>query len=226
MSASRSSELRLYASEDKADDAYRVLLNTSVTDFEVSGAQSIKFDFADMQIKDSGAYYNVTSRIAAVESQQSSDVAAHAASIAANAAAIAQEQVDRQSGDTGLANQITAEINSRTSAVQAVQDALDVQELKQVNDDAAQSAALAQEVSDRQAAVSAEAALRVSDVAGLQQQITTLIGNATPADLQNLSAIVAAFQGADTNHTSQLASLVTRMTAAEAILNSLLNSGL
>ena len=226
MSASRSSEIRLFASEDKADDAYRVLMNASITEFEMSGPQSMKFDFADLQIKDGGSYYNVTQRIAAAESQQSGDASSLTTSIANNASAIAQVQIDFASGDVALGNQITAEVSARTTAVQAVQDALDAQEAKQVDDDQDRQDALALEISNRQAAVSGEAASRATDVAGLQSQITTLIGNATPQDLQNLSAIVTAFTSADTNHNSQLASLVSRMDSVENILTQLVNATL
>ena len=222
----RSSELNLFAAEDQAEDAYKVQMAASVTDFQLSGPQSAKFDFASMEIKDGATYYNLTDRIAAAESQQSGDSAALAASVAANQTAIAQEQVDRQAQDTVLGNQISSEISARATAVQAVQDALDLQEQKQSDDDAAQSTALAAEISDRQAAVSAEAAARAADVANLQQQITTLIGDTTPEALQNLSAIVNAFQGQDVTHTSAIADLVTKMDAVEATLNQLVNAGL
>jgi len=224
--ASRSCEINLYALEDKLEDAYRVQMATTVTDFELSGPQSAKFDFASMQIKDGASYYNLTDHIAAAESQQSGDSASLAASVAANQAAIAQEQVDRQAQDTVLGNQISSEISARATAVQAVQDALDLQEQKQSDDDTAQSTALAAEISDRTAAVSAEAAARTADVAGLQGQLTNLVGANTPGALQNLSAIVTAFQGADVTHTSALASLVTRMDAVEALLNQLVSAGL
>ena len=223
MAANRSSELNLFALEDQTDDSYKVQMATTITDFELSGPQSAKFDFAAMEIKDGGSYYNLTSRIAAAESQQSGDQATLLASVQQNAADIAQGAVDRTSGDVGLQNQITAEISSRTTSVQAVQDALSALEIKQADDDTSQAQAVAAEASSRTQGLSAEAAARASQVAGLQQQITNLLGNSTPEGLQSLSAIVQAFQGQDVSHTSAISSLVTRMDAVEALLEQTLN---
>ena len=227
MSANRSNELRLYALEDMADDQKRVSMQATNTDFVISGEQSYKLDFGSVNIKGaSDQYYDVTARFAQIESDAIANNGGLATSVAANQVAIAAEQVDRQAQDVVLGNLISAETNARATSVQAVQDALDIQEQKQADDDTAQSQALAQEISDRQAAISGEATSRATDVASLQNQITTLIGASTPAQLQNLAAIVAAFQSADTNHTAQLASLVSRMDTTEAILEQLTNVSL
>ena len=227
MAASRSSELNLYASEDKSDNDKRVQFSCSNADFAMGGEQAAKMSFATFQIKgESDQFYDVTTRIAAVEADVANNNTSGSGATAAVAADLAQEQVDRAAQDTVLGNQISAEISSRATADQAIQDALDVQEAKQASDLVNTNAAIASETSDRQTAVSAEATARAADIAGLQAQLTNLIGASTPAALQNLSAIVAAFQGADTNHTSQIASVVTRMDSVEALLNQLVNAGL
>jgi len=223
MAANRSNELRLYALEDMTDNDKRVSMQCSNADFEISGEQAYKLDFASINIKSSDQYYDVSARFAQIEGDVTGNNTALSASVAANAAAIAQEQVDRQAQDTVLSNTISAEVSARATAVQAVQDEVDAQEVKQQNDHTAQAASLTQEVSDRQAAVSGEAAARAADIAALQQQITTLIGAGTPAQLQNLAAIVAAFQNADTSHTAQLASLVSRMDTIESAVGELTN---
>ena len=224
MAANRSNELRLYALEDMTDNDKRVSMQCSNADFEISGEQAYKLDFASINIKGaSDQYYDVSARFAQIEGDVTGNNTALSASVAANAAAIAQEQVDRQAQDTVLSNTISAEVSARATAVQAVQDEVDAQEVKQQNDHTAQAASLTQEVSDRQAAVSGEAAARAADIAALQQQITTLIGAGTPAQLQNLAAIVAAFQNADTSHTAQLASLVSRMDTIESAVGELTN---
>jgi hypothetical protein len=226
--ANRSSELRLYASEDVTANAKKVLLQASNANFAMSGPQNMKFDFASFQITDSagGSYYNVDSRFNAVESSLVANNAANSAAAAAVAVDLAAETVARQAQDTVLGNNISGEISARATAVQAVASALDVQEAKQVADLTASNASVAGEISNRQTADSAEAALRVAGDAALAIQISTLIGASTPAALQNLTAIVNAFQGADTTHTAQLASLITRMNLVESHLNELINSGL
>ena len=126
MAASRSSELMLYAAEDKSDNDLKVHFQASSADFVCSGSQDMKFDFGSFQIKGaSDQYFNVQTRFEAAEAQQSSDAGALATSVAANQTAIAQEQVDRAAQDTVLGNQISAEISARATAVQAVQDELD-----------------------------------------------------------------------------------------------------
>ncbi len=221
--ANRANELRLYALEDMADNLKRVSMQCTNADFEISGEQAYKLDFASINIKGASAYYDVTARFAQIEGDVTGNNTALNASVAANSASIAQEQVDRQAQDVVLTNTISAEVAARATAVQGVQDEIDAQETKQQNDHTAQGASLTQEVSDRQAAVSGEAAARAAAIAALQQQITTLIGAGTPAQLQNLAAIVTAFTGADTSHTAQLASLVSRMDTMESAVGELIN---
>ena len=226
MAANRSSELRLYALEDMSQAAKMVKFQASNADFSAVGPQDMKFDFGSLQIKDGGSYYNVSSRFGSIEGDITANDAARTAATSAVAADLAAEGVARAAQDVVLGNQISSEIAARATAVTAVADALDVQELKQVNDDAAQSVAMAAEISARTAGDAAEVAARGLAIDALQLQITTLLGASTPAALQNLTAIVNAFQGQDQTHTSALASLLTKMDAVEATLNELVNSGL
>ena len=228
MAANRSSELRLYALEDMSQLDKMVKFQASNVDFSAAGPQAMKFDFDSFQITDSygGTLYDVTSRFSSIEGDIIANNTTQSAASNAVAVDLAAETVARAAQDTVLGNQISSEIAARATAVQAVADALDVQELKQLNEDAAQTAAVAAEVSARQAGDAAEAAARQSAVDSLQLQITTLLGANTPAALQNLTAIVNAFQGQDVTHTSAIAALVTKMDAVEATLNELVNSGL
>jgi hypothetical protein len=226
--ANRSSELRLYALEDMSVAANMVRFQASNADFSAEGPQAMKFDFGSVQITDSygGTLYNVTSRFGSIEGDVTGNNTTQTAATAAVAADLAAEGVARAAQDVVLGNQISSEIAARATAVTAVADALDVQELKQLNEDAAQTAARATEISNRTAGDAAEAAARTAADNALQLQITTLLGANTPAALQNLTAIVNAFQGQDVTHTSAIASLVTKIAAIEATLNELVNSGL
>ena len=127
--------------------------------------------------------------------------------VATNAAAIAAEIVDRTAADTALQNQITAEVSARATAVQAVQDALDVQEAKQAQDDTNQSTALAAEASARAAAVSAEETRALAAEASLQSQITNILSNTDPAALDSLAEILSHISTEDATLAASIASL-------------------
>ena len=70
----------------------------------------------------------------------------------------------------------------------------------------------------RQAAVAAEAASRASDVAGLQNQISSILGGALAEDLNSLSEVISAYQLGDTTLANQAASMLSRLDAIEGIL--------
>ena len=69
--------------------------------------------------------------------------------------------------------------------------------------------------------MSAEAASRASDIAGLQSQITNVLGGALASDLDSLSEIIAAYQAGDTTLANQAASMLTRITQLEQIVSEL-----
>ena len=228
MASARCSELFLYAKEDPSDNDKKFEIDVSNADVEVSGVQDAKFDFTSYKFKKQvGAersYYDLETRFVALESDSSS--ATNAAAISQLQTDLAAEAVSRQSGDTSNSNAITAEISARTTAVAGVQSALDTQEAKQETDKAAHEAAIAQEISDRQTAVAAEAASRASDVAGLQSQITNVLGGALAEDLNSLSEIISAYQAGDTTLSNQAASMLSRISALESVVNELTNQSL
>ena len=222
-SAQRTSELNLYASEDKSVDDKKVQIDVSNADMKFEGPQDFKADFASYKFKkQEGAdrvYYDLEQRFVALESDSSS--ATNAAAISQLQSDLAAEAVSRQAADTTNSNAISAEVSARATAVQAVQDALDVQEAKQESDKAAHEAAIAQEVSDRQAAVAAEAATRAADVNGLQSQITAILGGALAEDLNSLSEVISAYTAGDTTLAAQAAGMLARLDTIESILSQL-----
>jgi hypothetical protein len=222
---SRSAYLNLYATEDKTDNDKRVAFAASNADFDVSGAQDAKFDFNSYQFSkmESGSKvaYNLETRFTAIENDNSS--ANNAAAISQLQVELAGEQTARISADTSNANNITSEISARTGADQVIADALDVQEAKQVVDDAARSAAITQEISDRQAAVSAEAGSRASDVAGLQNQIASILSNVDPALIDSLAELLSHVNAADASLIAAVAASQAKADANEARLDELLN---
>ena len=218
----------MYAKEDPSVDDKKFEIDVSNADVQISGPQDAKFDFGSYKFrKTEGAeqvYYDLETRFVALESDSSS--ATNAAAITQLQADLAAEAVSRQSADTSNSNAITAEVSARTTAVAAVQSALDVQEAKQESDKAAHEAAIAQEVSDRQAAVAAEAASRATDIAGLQSQITNVLGGALAEDLNSLSEIISAYQAGDTTLANQAAGMLSRISALESVVNELTNQSL
>ena len=223
MSAQRTSDLHLYAVEDKSVDEKRVDIEVSNADCKFEGPQDFKLDFQSYKFKKlqgpSREYYDLEERFTSLETDPSSNQ--NAAAITQLQQDLALEQVNRQSGDTSVQNSIAAEIVARTSAVQAVQDALDVQEAKQEADKSSHEAAIAAEESARVAAVAAEAASRASDVAGLQSQITGILGGALAEDLNSLSEVIQAYTSKDTELVAQAAGIIQRLDTIESILSQL-----
>ena len=76
------------------------------------------------------------------------------------------------------------------------------------------------------AAQDAEAAARASDVAGLQSQITNVLGGALAEDLNSLSEIISAYQAGDTTLANQAAGMLSRISALESVVNELTNQSL
>ena len=227
MAASKSSYIQLYDEESKHDDYKFVIKNVQAKlsfedakdrDMEFKSAGGYKFVYGaalDQSFDLKTRFDNVEAEVDALQADQG---------VANNAAAIAQEIVDRTAADTALSNQLTAEINSRTTAVQGVQDALDVQEAKQVTDDAAQTAALAAESSARAAADTAEETRALAAEAALQSQITNILSNSDPASLDSLAEIVSHISAEDATLAASIASLQAQVTALQAKVDELTNS--
>ena len=220
----RSSKIYLYAEEDVTVDDKKVSVDVSNAEVDFLGPQDIKFDFQSYKFKKDDSFYDLETRFAAIEGDGSS--ATNATAISQLQTDLAAEQVARQSADTSNSNAITAEVSARTTAVAAVQSALDSQISDQQTDHAAAIAAVQQEVSDRTAAVSAEAAARASDVASLQGQITNILGGALASDLDSLSEIISAYQQGDTTLANQAGDMLARISQLEQIVSELTNHSL
>ena len=227
MAASKSSYIQLYDEESKHDDYKFIIKNCQAKlsfedakdrDMEFKSAGGYKFVYGaalDQSFDLQTRFDNVEAEVDALQADQG---------VANNAAAIAQEVVDRTAADTALQNLVTAETNSRVSGDQALQTALDTQEAKQVADDAAQTQALAAEASARAAADTAEETRALAAEAALQSQITNILSNSDPASLDSLAEIVSHISAEDATLAASIASLQSQVTAIQAKLDELTNS--
>ena len=213
MASVRSSQINLYAVEDKSDNDKKFDIETSNADVKFEAAQAMKMKFASYEFYENSTYFDLGSRFSALES--STVGADNASAIAQLQADLAAEQTSRLSADTANSNSITAEVSARTTAVQAVQNALDVQEAKQESEKTASDAAIAQEVTDRQAAVTAEQQRAEAAESALGVRIDNIISNTDPASLDSLSELLTAFQSADSSLSDSIAAALVRLTAVE-----------
>ena len=219
MASSRVSNLNLYAVEDKSNDDKKFDIETSNADVKFEASQAMKMKFSSYEFYEGASYFDLGSRFSALESSTvGSDNAAQIAQLQADLAA---EHVARQAADTQNSNSISAEISQRATAVQAVQDALDVQEAKQQTDKDASDAALQQEISDRQTSVSAEELRATQAEAALGVRIDNIISNTDAASLDSLSELLTAFQNADSSLSDSIAAALVRLTAVENKLDAL-----
>ena len=211
--SNRVSNINLYAVEDKNDNDKKFEIEATNADVKFEAAQDAKFKFSSYGFYDGAAYFDLNSRFASLEnSTTGSD---NAAAIAQLQVDLAAEAVSRQSADTQNSNSITAEVSARTTAVQAVQDALDTQEAKQESDRAASDAAISQEVSDRQSAVSSEQARAEAAEAALGVRIDNVIGASQPEALDSLKELVEAYTAADSSLGDSIAAALVRIQALE-----------
>ena len=217
--ANRVSNLNLFAVEDKVDDSKKFEIEASMTDVKFEAAQDGKFKFSSYNFYDGAAYWSLDSRFSSLENDSTGSD--NASAIAQLQADLASETVSRQSADTANSNSITAEISARTTAVQAVQDALDVQEAKQQSDKDATDAAISQEATDRQASVSAEQQRAEAAEAALGLRIDNVIGASQPENLDSLKELVDAYTAADSSLGNSIAAALVRIQALEDKLSEL-----
>ena len=220
-SAARSSNVNLYAFEDKADNDKKFEIEASNLDVKFEAAQDCKFKFASYGFYQGAAYYDLETRFGAIESDPASTD--NAMAIAGLQADLATEQNSRVAGDLTRENATNAEIAARVAADSALQTALDTQEAKQESEKVATDASVVQEVSDRQAAVSAEAASRAADVAGLQSQISNILSNASPGVIDSISELLSAVNAEDASLLAQIAALQSDVAALQATVAALTN---
>ena len=224
MASARSSEILLYASEDKSDDAKKFRCDVKNAECTLTCAQDFKVDCASYQFKVGSGYFDMVSRFAAIEGDQAS--ANNAAAITALQADLATEVANRTSGDVTNANATTAEVTRATTAEGAVQSNLDAQTAIQEADDVAVRALIAAEVSDRTAAVAAEAAARAAAIATLTANFNNILSNTDAAALDSLTEIITAYTAGDTTLANAAAAMLVRIGALEDAVNELVNGSL
>jgi hypothetical protein len=226
MASSRSSQVDLYASEDLVDDAYRVRFENKQAEFKFSGAQSMKMDFP--QYNFAGATqpedFELVARFAAIEGDSAS--IDNAAAIVLLQQADAAEATARASADTILSNSIAAEISRASTAEVAVDVKVDSETQSRIAADGVVQANLDAEAAARVSAVASEAQSRAADVSALQSQISNLLANTDAVALNSLAELVAAYEAGDSSLAVQAAGILTRLAAAEAVINDLVNAGL
>ena len=228
MASARSSEILLYASEDKTVDAKKFRCDVKNAECTMTCAQDFKVDCATYQFKvGSGAartYFDMVSRFDAIEGDQAS--ATNATAITALQADLATEVANRTSGDVTNANATTAEVTRATTAEGAVQTNLNTQTAIQEADDVAVRALIAAEVSDRATAVAADAAARAASVATLTANFNNILSNTDAAALDSLTEIITAYTAGDTTLANAAAAMLVRIGALEDAVNELVNGSL
>ena len=206
MSATRSSYITLYASDNKADDSYKAQIDVSEADVKFSGVQDLEMDFANYIFKKSDdSTFDLETRFGALESDATG--ANNASAITALQADLAAEIVARGSADTTNGNLIAAETTARTNAVQAVQDALDVQEAKQEADRIVNADAISAEASSRATAVADEETRALAAEASLQSQITNILSNADAAVVDSIAELLSKVDAEDASLLAQITTL-------------------
>ena len=223
MAANRSSFINLYAKEDASDNDYKAVLECSQADLSWEGQQDLALDFNAYQFSKmvSGAKvtYDLETRFDAIESDATG--ANNASAISQLQVDLAAEQVARQSADTTASAARTAEVDARVAADNALQSELDIEEARAAAAEQVIADDLAQEVTDRVAAVAAEAASRASDVAGLQQQITNVLSNADAATIDSIAELLSHVNAEDATLLGQISSLQTDVATLTARLDAL-----
>ena len=211
--ANRVSNINLYAVEDKADNDKKFEIECANADVKFEGQQDMKMKFGSYGFYEGAAYFDLGSRFSSLENDTTGSD--NAAAIVQLQADVASESVARQSADTSNSNSLVAEVNARTSAVQGVQSALDVQEAKQESDRATSDAAIMAETVARSAADSAEEARAMAAEAALGVRCDNIISNSDPASLDSLSELLTAYQAADASLGTSITNALARITALE-----------
>jgi len=179
-------------------DAEELARQQADTNFSNSLAQEV----SDRQGADTTLTNNLTfevNRAQSAEGVLTTNLNAEITLARANEQQVASDLADYEtSNDTKLDAQILKEGNYETSNDTKVDGVI---------------ADLAQEVSDRSSAVSAEQTARANAVANLQSQIDFVISNTDPVALDSLTEIVAKFNQDGATYASRLDSIEATLTA-------------
>ena len=214
MASTRSSYIKLYASEDQADAQYKCELECKQADVLWEGVQDLTMDFNAYQVtKADDTVFDLESRFNTLESDSTAGN---------NSVAIAQLQTDlaaesnaRQSADTANSNATSAEVDARVAAVAAAQAEIDAEEARAAAAEVVNADAIAAELSSRAAADSAEQARAEAAEVALGSRIDNVLSNADPAVLDSLSELLAAYQAADSSLGDSIVAALARIDILE-----------
>jgi hypothetical protein len=184
---------------------------------------------------DKNSFAEIVELINSVDTENDSAFASY---VLSNNAALAQEVSDRQAGDQSLQSEIEAEETramgeesrieskfdgmmstetaARIAGDESLEDMIDSEAQARMDGDSVLQSNLNQEISDRQAAVSAEQSARESADSSLQSQITQEVSDRQSA----VSAEASARQSADTTLQSNIDAEEVRAMGVEAELQS------
>ena len=227
MASAKSSFLQIYDDETK-DDGYLFQISNVQAKLSLADSQMGR----DMEFK-AGSYkfkygatltdeFDLQSRFEAVEADvstlQSDPTGTN------NAAAIAQEIVDRQSGDTALSAQLSAEISRATLAEQTNATALSTEEARAQAAEAVNAQAVVDAAAVAAAATAAEEARALAAEAALSQTIQSVLSNADAGVIDSISELLSHVNAEDATLLGQIAQLQSDLTALTARVDELTNS--
>lgn len=150
---------------------------------------------------------------------------ATAAETAINAA-IASLTATEAANHTTSTDAIAAEAARALAAEAAIQADVDANETAAAAALSAAETALQTSIDGNSAALTAEVARATAAEAGLQSQLTDIVSNVDPAALDSLSEVVSHFNAADSNASNLLGLLITRVTAIQSVIDTLVDPDL
>jgi hypothetical protein len=220
--SNRSSNLNIYAKEDKSLNAFRVEFEASQADFKGQGAQDYILDFNSYQYtKADDSVFNLETRFGSLETDTTGSD--NATAITALQADLAAELVARQAADTTNSNAITAEVDARVIAVAATQAEVDAEEVRAAAAEGVNTAAITAEAVSRVTAVAAEAVLARAAEVALGVRIDNVLSNTDAASLDSLTEILAHISSEDATLLAAVAAAQTLADQNKARLDELCN---
>lgn len=190
----------LQSNIDAANARIDAILNGSVESLDTVVEVVSAFEGADSDIQ------NLITANASTISQNATAIANEAT---ARANADSDEAALRTAADAVLTADLAAEVARATAAETSLQSQIDTA-------DSDLTASLAAEVARAQAAESAETSARIAADSDLQTQIDFIKENTDPSALDSLTELVSAFQDADSDVTTMVASNASAIAATNA----------